>query len=126
MLWKSAADVQSELPNNKEVLDAELLRYVDRISTLYEAHAFHSWDHACQVVLSATFLIKEYHKTKDDIGGSVDSNPFVRFITGFAALIHDVKHLGMPNAQLEEDKHCLSIVYQGGPGCSSACARGSG
>lgn len=112
MLWKSVADVNKKF-GNKEVLDHELLRYVDCISNLYYAHPFHSWDHACQVVLSATFLIKEYHKTKDQIGGSVDNNPFVRFITVFAALIHDVKHLGMPNAQLVEDKHSLSTVYQG-------------
>lgn len=32
----------------------------------------------------------------------------------FAALIHDVKHLGLPNAQLEKDKHCLSLVYSQG------------
>ena len=38
--------------------------------------------------MSATFLIKEYHKGKDDIDVSVESNPFVRFITVFAALIH--------------------------------------
>lgn len=109
MLWKSVA----ERVENKEVLDHELLRYVDCISVLYEDHPFHSWDHACQVVLSATFLIKEYHKTKDEIGGSVDNNPFVRFITVFAALIHDVKHLGMPNATLAEDDHPLSMVYDG-------------
>lgn len=30
----------------------------------------------------------------------------------FAALIHDVKHLGLPNAQLEKDNHCLISVYQ--------------
>ena len=112
MLWKSAADVHSKL-DNKDIIDHELLRYVDCISTLYEAHPFHSWEHACQVVLSATFLIKEYHKTKDEIGGSVDNNPFVRFITVFAALIHDVKHLGIPNAQLAEDSHPLSTVYEG-------------
>lgn len=114
MLWKSVADVHSDSAlSNKEIIDHELLRYVDCISILYEAHPFHSWEHACQVVLSATFLIKEYHKTKDEIGGSVDNNPFVRFITVFAALIHDVKHLGMPNAQLAEDKHPLSMVYEG-------------
>lgn len=113
MLWKCTADVKKDLPKNFEQLDHELLRFVDRISTLYEANAFHSWDHACQVVLSATFLIKEYHKAKEDIGGKIDNNPFVRFITVFAALIHDVKHIGVPNAQLEEEKHCLSTVYEG-------------
>ena len=70
-------------------------------------------DHACQVVLSATFLIKEYHKEKDNIDVLVENNPFVRFITVFAALIHDVKHVGMPNAQLVKDNHCLCSVYEG-------------
>jgi len=114
MLWKCVADVESELPENKDDLDHELLRYIDKISSLYEAHPFHSWEHACQVVLSASFLVKEYHKTKDEIGSKtgIDSNPFVRFITVFSALIHDVGHLGMPNAQLVDDKHCLTKVYR--------------
>ena len=88
--------------------------------------------------MSATFLIKEYHKGKDDIDVSVESNPFVRFITVFAALIHvsmlpcnklyfltrfshfltilvqqDVKHAGRPNAQLVKDNHGLCSVYKG-------------
>lgn len=111
MLWKCAAGVLPELPPNKSILDHELLRFVDRVSTLYEDHPFHSWDHACQVVLSATYLIKEYDKAKDDIGGPIENNPFIRFITVFAALIHDVKHLGVPNAQLREEGHPLTVVY---------------
>lgn len=114
MLWKCVADVESEVPENKDDLDHELLRYIDKISSLYEPHPFHSWEHACQVVLSASFLVKEYHKTKDEIGSKtgIDSNPFVRFITVFSALIHDVGHLGMPNAQLVDDKHCLTQIYR--------------
>ncbi len=114
MLWKCVADVESELPDNKDDLDHDLLRYIDRISSLYEPNPFHSWEHACQVVLSSSFLVKEYHKTKDEIGSKtgIDSNPFVRFITVFSALIHDVGHLGMPNAQLLDDKHCLTKIYR--------------
>ena len=112
MLWKCAAQVEKQLPQNHKNLDSDLLRFVDRISLLYEGHAFHNWDHACQVVLSATFLIKEYHKAKDDIDVSVEKNPFVRFITVFAALIHDVKHLGMPNAQLAKASHSVCSVYE--------------
>lgn len=107
MLWMCTAEVTSGTPlENKEVLDAELLRYVDRISSLYPDNCFHNWEHACQVTLSATFLVKQYHES-----GLVDKNPFVRFITVFAALIHDVKHLGLPNAQLQKDEHSLSVVY---------------
>jgi hypothetical protein len=117
MLWKCSDDVilsRSDVPTNKEFLDQELLRFIDRISTLYNENPFHSWDHACQVTLSASFLVKEYHKTKDDTGGSFDNHPFVRFIAVFAALIHDAKHLGVPNAQLKEEGHPLAEVYDQG------------
>jgi hypothetical protein len=117
MLWKCSADVilsRLDVPTHREFLNQELLRFTDHISTLYNDNPFHSWDHACQVALSASFLVKEYHKTKDDFGGSLDSHPFVRFIAVFAALIHDVKHLGVPNAQLKEEGHPLSEVYYQG------------
>jgi len=114
MLWKCCACVSSEMPPNKNFLDREILRYVDRISSLYDAHPFHSFDHAAQVVLSAAHLVNEYNKAKQRLATPHDSNPFTRFITVFAALIHDVKHLGCPNAQLEKESHPLKIVYSQG------------
>jgi hypothetical protein len=90
MLWLCAAEVTAgSLPDNKEVLDAELLRFVDRISSLYPDNCFHNWEHACQVTLSATYLVKEYHE-----GGVVDKNPFLRFITVVSSICH-VLHVRM-------------------------------
>ena len=114
MLWKCCAEVSSEMPGNKDVLNHELLRYVDRVSGLYDAHPFHSFDHAAQVVLSATHLVNEYNNAKEQLSTPHDSNPFTRFITVFAALIHDVKHLGCPNAQLQKENHPLNVVYSQG------------
>ena len=114
MLWKCCAQVSPDLPSNKNVLDHELLRYVDRVSSLYDAHPFHSFEHAAQVVLSAAHLVNEYNKAKQHLTTPHDSNAFTRFITVFAALIHDVKHLGCPNAQLEKENHPLKIVYSQG------------
>ena len=102
------------MPGNKDVLNHELLRYVDRVSGLYDAHPFHSFEHAAQVVLSATHLVNEYNKAKEQLSTPHDSNPFTRFITVFAALIHDVKHLGCPNAQLQKENHPLNVVYSQG------------
>ena len=50
MLWMCATEVIDSPPEDKELLDSELLRYVDRISSLYPENSFHNWDHACQVV----------------------------------------------------------------------------
>jgi hypothetical protein len=86
LLWKCADDAMEDIPENREQLDSELLHYVDSISSLYDAHPFHSWDHACQVTLSAMFLVNEYH----DFGGEkglVDRNPFLRFITVVSDLL---------------------------------------
>jgi hypothetical protein len=89
MLWLCAEEVTAgSLPDNKEVLDAELLRFVDRISSLYPDNSFHNWDHACQVTLSATFLVKEYHE-----GGLVDNNPFLRFITVVSSIFLSIDHI---------------------------------
>ena len=114
MLWKCCAQALPDLPSNKNVLDHELLRYVDRVSSLYDAHPFHSFEHAAQVVLSAAHLVNEYNKAKEHLTTPHDSNAFTRFITVFSALIHDVKHLGCPNAQLEKESHPLKIVYSQG------------
>ena len=114
MLWKCCAEVSSEMPGNKDALNHELLRYVDRVSGLYDAHPFHSFEHAAQVVLSATHLVNEYNKAKEQLSTPHESNPFTRFITVFAALIHDVKHLGCPNAQLQKENHPLNVVYSQG------------
>lgn len=76
MLWMCAAEKDGSTPENKDILDSELLHYVDRISSLYPNNCFHNWEHACHVTLSAAFLVKEYHEN-----GVVDKNPFVRFIT---------------------------------------------
>ena len=67
MLWKCCAEIASEMPDNKTELDHELLRYVDRVSGLYDAHPFHSFEHAAQVTLSATHLVNEYNKAKQDL-----------------------------------------------------------
>lgn len=52
MLWLCVNEVTNgSLPENKDALDSEILRYVDRISSLYPDNCFHNWDHACQVSL---------------------------------------------------------------------------
>ena len=100
MLWMCTAEIQTKSMEDKNLLDSELLRYVEvshfhgmyllpffycllishttqfkRISSLYPNNPFHNFEHACQVTLSTAFLAKEYHRF-----GPVDKNPFVRFI----------------------------------------------
>ena len=43
MLWKCAAHKEKQLTKDREHLDKDLLRFVDRISNLYENHGFHNW-----------------------------------------------------------------------------------
>ena len=42
----------------------------------------------------------------------ITSDPLTRFAVVFSALIHDVDHLGVPNAQLVKEKHPIADLYQ--------------
>jgi hypothetical protein len=41
----------------------------------------------------------------------ITSDPLTQFACAFSALIHDVDHLGVPNAQLVKEKHPITSFY---------------
>jgi 3'5'-cyclic nucleotide phosphodiesterase len=44
---------------------------------------------------------------------SITSNPLTQFAIVFAALIHDLDHQGVSNAQLVEEGHAIAFAYDG-------------
>jgi 3'5'-cyclic nucleotide phosphodiesterase len=44
---------------------------------------------------------------------SITSNPLTQFAIVFAALIHDLDHQGVSNAQLVEEGHSIALAYDG-------------
>lgn len=99
--------------------------YVTCIASMYRPNPFHNFDHASHVVMSITKLFSRVFAPLDsgfDHDGSlansqhnvtfgITSDPLIRFACTFAALVHDVDHPGVPNAQLIKENAKLAILY---------------
>ncbi|CAB9496686.1 Receptor-type guanylate cyclase gcy [Seminavis robusta] len=115
------------------VLDDEitsLLReYVAVIASLYHNNPFHNFDHACHVTMAANKFLKRVVKPGEgtfegahdaremasqlhDYTHGIHSDPITLFAIVFSALIHDVDHMGVSNAQLEKENEDLAILYK--------------
>jgi hypothetical protein len=93
-----------------ESLQRDLMGLVQRISMLYrDGNRFHNWRHACHVVLGVSYLMI---KVQEDYNvSSIVLDPWYGFILAFAALIHDIKHAGVTNMQLEEEGNIVAQIY---------------
>lgn len=110
ILCKCVVDDSGNLPDDLDLLGSQLFGFIRQMSMYYNsAVRFHNWRHACHVVLGTSYLIEKTQQAAD-----VDTNPWIRFTIVFAALIHDVKHVGVPNRQLETENHVLCQVYDSG------------
>jgi 3'5'-cyclic nucleotide phosphodiesterase len=86
------------------------------------ANAFHNFHHASHVVMSTMKLLDriaghcdEVKMTSNDASGSesVTFDPLAKFAIVFAALIHDIDHPGVSNAQLVLEQSDLATAYHG-------------
>ena len=98
----------------------QLHHYVDRISSLYHDHPFHNLGHASHVAMSASKLMNRIAVLDyADINGvhnstfGISSDPLVHFAVVFSALIHDVDHPGLTNAQLVQARADVALRYKG-------------
>jgi class 3 adenylate cyclase len=104
------------LPTN---VVSQLTDYVATIASMYQENPFHSFEHASHVAMSATKLLARIVAPKDiDCSQQlhietygITSDPVTQFAIVFAALIHDVDHLGVPNAQLVHEGSLLAQMY---------------
>jgi hypothetical protein len=113
-------DEEEELPI--EVVE-ELRNYVQTIAGLYNDNAFHCFDHANHVVMSVNKLLSRIIAPDIDMddGGKelhdhtygITSDPLTWFACVFSALIHDVDHSGVPNAQLVTEGAPVAALYKG-------------
>jgi 3'5'-cyclic nucleotide phosphodiesterase len=101
----------------------QLRDLVSSIARLYRENPFHSFEHCSHVVMSTRKMlkriadheknIKHKNRTKDSCTYGITSNPLYQFAIVFAALIHDLDHSGVSNAQLVEENHPLAHLYNG-------------
>lgn len=94
--------------------------FVSTIASMYRDVPFHNFEHASHVTLSANKLINrlvmpEGFDSEEDIHNAtygISSDPLTHFAIIFAALIHDVDHNGVPNAQLLRENAEVAVRYK--------------
>jgi hypothetical protein len=112
----------------------QLHHYVSRVALMYRDHPFHNLNHASHVVMSACKLMNrivvhddvdndqaqigngpeaEQHDSVYKSAFGFSSDPLVQFAVIFSALIHDVDHTGLTNAQLVNNGADVALMYQG-------------
>ncbi|GKY99152.1 hypothetical protein MPSEU_000870700 [Mayamaea pseudoterrestris] len=120
---KKDADVDS-ITIAPAVVD-QLYDYVSNIAAMYRENHFHNFEHASHVTMSVTKLLSRIvapshidsgegsGKALHDHTYGITSDPLTQFACVFSALIHDVDHCGVPNAQLINEKAQIADYYQG-------------
>jgi 3'5'-cyclic nucleotide phosphodiesterase len=100
------------------------------IAAKYDENQFHCFEHAAHVSMSVVKLLSRIVdpsslSAKKEAGGSeqammlheqsfgIASDPLTHFSCVFAALIHDIGHPGVPNAQLVQEQNELATQYDG-------------
>ena len=118
---------QIEIP--AEVV-SQLRYFVACIASMYRNNSFHNFEHASHVTMSVLKLLSrivapteleiendgegnEVAATLHDHTYGITSDPMTQFACAFSALIHDVDHTGVPNAQLVKEDTQLAAVYKG-------------
>jgi 3'5'-cyclic nucleotide phosphodiesterase len=97
------------------VVKEQITEYVSCIAELYRNNPFHNFHHASHVVMSTQKLLNrivrpsESHVSATAYGIATDS--LSQFAILFSALIHDVDHPGVSNAQLVKECAPVAIKY---------------
>eukprot|EP00957_Ditylum_brightwellii_P173314 13194904-Ditylum_brightwellii.AAC.1 len=112
-------------------LKHQIKLYISCIASRYHRVGFHSFDHACHVMLSASkivYMLRRCQRSNDgaessdsDDTASDLQDPWLHVAIPMAALIHDVDHRGVPNKELAAVNHTISVKY-GSEECMSSYA----
>jgi hypothetical protein len=100
------------------VIQSQLEDYMTMIYSMYRTNPFHNFDHASHVLKAVNKLVSQVVAPDDvdcnDIryGCGVNTDPWTQFALIFSALIHDVDHCGVPNAQLIKEKSSVAGAYK--------------
>lgn len=118
------------------IVEAQLLDYVTKIASMYRNNPFHNFEHASHVTMSASKLMnrimvpedvnydqgagdtqrKHIAKLAESVHTStfgISSDALAQLAIVFSALIHDVDHTGLTNAQLVKEGADVAVVYNG-------------
>jgi 3'5'-cyclic nucleotide phosphodiesterase len=123
--YSSSIKKNSKSDVSETILDADVMEqlrsYVQTIASLYNENPFHNFDHANHVVMSVNKLLSRINApdldecTAEEIHDhtyGITSDPLTWFACIFSALIHDVDHSGVPNAQLVKEGAPVASLYK--------------
>jgi 3'5'-cyclic nucleotide phosphodiesterase/Adenylate and Guanylate cyclase catalytic domain len=130
--FDASSDKEKLDANSVEVSDAvrsEINSFVTTIAALYRDNPFHNFEHASHVTMSVSKLLSRIvapdrvmrgddeearpslASTLHDHTYGITSDPMTQFACVFSALIHDVDHPGIPNAQLVKENDPIAQRY---------------
>jgi len=111
---------------------SQLRDYISNVASMYRDNSFHNFEHATHVTASVKKLLMRIvdtdkrnalvrHQSNMDIMELMDlaghsygitSDPLTQFAVVFSAIIHDLDHPGVPNAQLLKEETRTAKLYQ--------------
>eukprot|EP00526_Cylindrotheca_closterium_P001661 CAMPEP_0113641374 /NCGR_PEP_ID=MMETSP0017_2-20120614/21721_1 /TAXON_ID=2856 /ORGANISM="Cylindrotheca closterium" /LENGTH=1133 /DNA_ID=CAMNT_0000552715 /DNA_START=78 /DNA_END=3479 /DNA_ORIENTATION=+ /assembly_acc=CAM_ASM_000147 len=123
---------QGNRPNSiGEEATSQLRDYISHVASMYRENPFHSFEHATHVTASVKKLLMRIVDTDKrnalvreketqsmeltDLAGhsyGITSDPLTQFAVVFSAIIHDLDHPGVPNAQLLKEETRTAKLYE--------------
>eukprot|EP00980_Cylindrotheca_fusiformis_P002324 scaffold541_cov138-Cylindrotheca_fusiformis.AAC.7 len=112
-----------------EEAKTQLRNYLANVASMYQDNPFHSFEHASHVTASVKKLLTRIVNVDDrygltastsdvnlvDIAGhsyGITSDPLTQFSVVFSAIIHDMDHPGVPNAQLVKENTRSAQIFK--------------
>eukprot|EP00980_Cylindrotheca_fusiformis_P000327 scaffold78_cov96-Cylindrotheca_fusiformis.AAC.6 len=112
-----------------EEAKSQLRSYITNVASMYQDNPFHNFEHASHVTASVKKLLTRIVNVDDghglimstdevnlvDMAGhsyGITSDPLTQFSVVFSAIIHDMDHPGVPNAQLVKEKTRSAQIYK--------------
>lgn len=121
-------EVQQDIDQDRAQVDEKVVKqlysYMSRIAALYKNNPFHNFEHASHVTMSVGKLLSRIVAPQNmgeeiceashlhDHTYGITSDPLTQFSCILSALIHDVDHPGVPNAQLIQEDCPLAKQYK--------------
>lgn len=99
---------------------SQLHTYLSIVAGMYPPNPFHNFEHASHVTSSVRKLLtrivnvdneQDSAEARDSYG--ITNDPLTQFAVVFSAVIHDVDHPGIPNAQLVKENTRNAEKYKG-------------
>jgi 3'5'-cyclic nucleotide phosphodiesterase len=98
-----------------DAVKQQTFEYVSCLADMYRDNPFHNFHHASHVVMSAQKLLGRIVRPAEgcvsETAYGIASDALSQFAIIFSALIHDVDHPGVSNAQLVKERLPVAIKY---------------